>query len=171
MRKARLPWSIAFLRFARSDKSGGASCKRCWGCLPRLSTKILPACKLSQRSAIKRRINSLLSVFWWAKISASWRSVSSSSLTLRRQKYEGRRQKETLRINAFAKRLLKERDLIKFALYYFSTYLKAGAVLPYGRAQRTSICIKAYKLSFCPLPSALCLSSVSLYLLLVLFAS
>jgi len=40
-----------------------------------------------------------------------------------------------------AKRLLKERDLIKFALYYFSTYLKARAVLPYGRAQRSYNCI------------------------------
>jgi len=40
-----------------------------------------------------------------------------------------------------AKRLLKERDLIKFALYYFSTYKKAGAVLPYGRVQWSFICI------------------------------
>ena len=52
---------------------------------------------------------------------------------LRRHKYEGRRQKETLRINAFAQRLCKERNFIKLLRIYFSPYLKAGAVLPYGR--------------------------------------
>lgn len=52
--------AIAFLRFERSDRSVGASCSRCSGCPPRLSTKVLPACKASQRSDIKRRINSLV---------------------------------------------------------------------------------------------------------------
>jgi hypothetical protein len=44
----------------------------------------------------------------------------ASLMQLRRQKYEGRRQKETLRINA--------RDLIKLLRIYFSTYLKVGAL-------------------------------------------
>jgi hypothetical protein len=57
---------------------------------------------------------------------AQQREVKEALLTqmpsgeLRRQKYEGRRQKETLRINA--------RDLIKLLRIYFSPYLKAGAL-------------------------------------------
>jgi DDE superfamily endonuclease len=50
--------------------------------------------------------------------------------------------------------------LIKFALYYFPTYLKAGALDRMAEHRGLTIGIKIYNLSFCRLPSALCLSSV-----------
>lgn len=52
---------------------------------------------------------------------------------------------------------LKGRDLIKFALLCFPTYLKAGAIKPFGRARR-SIPLLPFLLfppsAICPLPSA-----------------
>jgi len=50
----------------------------------------------------------------------------------------------------------------KVATRLFFSINKFRGFKPYGREQRTYFCIKAYLLSFCPLPSALCLSSVSL---------
>ncbi|WP_414587502.1 eIF2A-related protein [Scytonema sp. PCC 10023] len=48
----------------------------------------------------------------------------------------------------------------KVATRLFFSINKFRGFKPYGREQRTYFCIKAYLLSFCPLPSALCLSSV-----------
>jgi hypothetical protein len=67
---------------------------------------------------------------------------------LRRQKYEGRRQKESLRINA--------RDLINLLRIYFPPYLKAGALDRMAEHRGLTLVSKftIFPSALCPLPSA-----------------